>query len=172
MGGMKLSRADGTSMSATEYEDSAAANSDLTVFNNQFAVKSSADTSETTYTCDWAKWLGYYKALPELQSMTDKMAIWTVGKGVKADEKTLKILEKIKGFGKDSFNTIMYNQERTSRIAGDSYAEIIETKRGELRNLKPLNPGSIKIVADGFGIIERYEQYHQGKLVRNFDPDD
>src|SRR3990167_362196 len=164
-----LTQASVTDFSAVEYSDMAQGK-DQSVYNNVYEVQSANDTSETTYQVNWVKWLGHYEAIPELQTMVDKLSIWTVGKGVKG--KDVKKTEKITGFGKDTFNTIMYNQHRTMRICGDSFAEIIGTKRKELRNLKPLNPGSIKIIADGFGIITRYEQYHQGKLVRKFDPED
>ena len=83
-----------------------------------------------------------------------------------------KITDKIVGYGKDTFDTIMFNQHRTMRIGGDSYAEIITTKRRELRNLKPLNPGTIKLIADGFGLINRYEQWINGEIHKTFNPDD
>jgi len=113
---------------------------------------------ETKYTTEWAKWHGYYRGIPEIQAVVDAKARWTVGKGFEADEKTKQMLSKIKGFGKDTFNSLLYNLCRTYTIGGDSYAEIIKDKAGRLINLKPLNPASITIVVDKFGILTRYEQ--------------
>jgi hypothetical protein len=111
---------------------------------------------ETTYQTDWMKWHGYYRAIPELQAVIDAKARWTVGKGYKSSQK--KILDQIRGFGKDTFNSILYNAIRTYTIGGDFFAEIIRDNGGTLINLKPLNPGSIKIVTNAYGMIVRYEQ--------------
>lgn len=70
----------------------------------------------------YSQYLGYYKDIPELAAVIDAKATWTVGKGFKADEKTTMELSKIKGFGKDTFNTILENMARTKEIGGDSYA--------------------------------------------------
>ena len=44
-------------------------------------------------------------------------------------------------------------------VAGDSYAHIIRNKENtKIINIKPLNPGKMKIVVDGAGMIKRYEQ--------------
>ena len=115
---------------------------------------------ETTWqNGEWATYNGFYREYPELQATIDKMALWSVGKGFKADASTTKKLETIKGFGKDTFNQIIENMIRVYLINGDSYAEIIKNpKTNKLINLKPLNPGAMKIVANSQGIIKRYEQ--------------
>jgi len=106
---------------------------------------------------EWLKWKGYYDSVPELQSVIDKKAVWTVGKGFKADTRTKKILNKIRGCGIDSFNTIMQNLVRTYTIGGDAFAEIMKNRRGDIINLKPLSPENIKIIANDKGIITKYE---------------
>lgn len=132
-----------------------------------------ADQKETTYTCEhWTQWLGYYKTIAELSSSIDAKATWTVGKGFQADEGTTFILDRITGWGKDTFNTIIENMIRTYHIAGDAYAEIITDPDGYLINLKPLDPSSIRIVADRKGVIIRYEQISKIKLpTKKFKPD-
>lgn len=110
------------------------------------------------YTPDWDKWFGYYKTIPELQAVIDKYAMWVGGKGYEADGKVKKRLDKITGMGKDTFDDIMWNLVRMGKICGDSFAEIIRNKRGELINLKPINPGSIVIKSNARGIITKYEQ--------------
>jgi len=155
---------------------SKARDTDMTNQVSDFSVSTATDTGvsgigETTYQADWTKWLGYYYKIPELASVIDKKAMFTVGKGYTADAKTTKILDRIRGWGKDTFNIILQNTTRTYTIAGDSYAEIIKDTAGRLINLKPLNPGSMKIVANKFGLIKRYEQVARGVNVQTWKPE-
>ena len=115
------------------------------------------DTDTNDYTVPWSTWNGYYQGVAELKAVIDKKAVWTVGKGFKADDKTTSLMAKWRGMGKDTANDIYENLVKTYTIGGDAFAEIIKNKRGVITNLKPLNPGNIKIVADKFGIILRYE---------------
>ncbi len=116
-------------------------------------------TKETTYqNTKWTSWLGYYNTIPELKIAVDTKADWVVGNGFTTDEITQLLLGTIKGHGKDSFNTILENMERTSYIGEDAYAEIIRDDKGVLANLKPLDPSSIIVVANKKGRIIRYEQ--------------
>lgn len=150
---------------------SSAANTDMTNKVINVTVDYATSTSETEFRPNWDKWNGYYKVIPELHAVVDKKAIWTVGKGYTADEKTSKILDRIRGNGKDTFNDILFNAVRTMTICGDFFAEIVKNKRGELRNLKPLNPGSIKIIANAQGIITRYEQWTIMGKYGSFSPE-
>ena len=135
------------------------------------------DAPGTRYTPDWSKWFGYYKDVAELQAVVNKAAMWTLGKGYEAESKTKELLKKIRGCGKDTFNDLMFNQCVAFTVGGDSFAEIIKNKRGELKNLKPINPGSLTIVSNARGIITGYEQVVQpdpGKKRRvvSFAPDE
>ena len=116
------------------------------------------DHPGTKYYPDWRKWFGYYKVIPELQAVINKMAVWTVGKGYEADKKTQEKLDKIRGCGKDTFDSVIFNLQVTKRVGGDAFAEIVRNKRGELRNLKPINPGSMVVLSNHKGIITGYEQ--------------
>ncbi|MAF42900.1 MAG: hypothetical protein CMI54_01850 [Parcubacteria group bacterium] len=106
---------------------------------------------------EWTTYNGFYRQYPEVKAQIDKLGLWTVGKGYDADEKTEKKLSKIRGFGKDSFNSIMENMVKIKKINGDSFAHIIKDSAGRLINLKPLNPGRTRIVTNEMGIIDRYE---------------
>ena len=124
-------------------------------------------TKETEYlNADAAQYLGYYKSIPELKMAIDAKATWTIGKGFSSEPVTELTLSVIKGFGKDTFNSILENLIREYHIYGDAYAEVI--RDGEkLVNLKPLNPAKIKIIADSKGVIKRYEQVTgEGKVKR------
>ena len=123
---------------------------------------------------DWSQYLGYYKEIPELAAVVDTKATWIAGRGYDADEMTTMLLDGIRGNGFDTFNTIMENCVRTYHIGGDSYCEIIRKRTfkdigknilkkvirreqtkgtGQLINLKPLDPGKMKHVANKKGII-------------------
>jgi len=131
------------------------------------------DQKETEWTNTlWSSYLGYYKTIPELQAAIDAKATWTVGRGFKANPLTELKLMSIKGNGKDTFNSILENAIRTYHIGGDAFLEIIRDEDGELMNLKPLDPSTIKIVANQEGRIIRYEQMSKimGKSSIKFKP--
>lgn len=125
---------------------------------------------------NWSQYLGYYKEIPELAAAIDAKATWTVGKGFKADPETTFLLDNIKGFGKDTFNTILENAIRTYHIGGDAFLEIIRSPQTNFMvNLKPLDPGSIKIITNKAGIIIRYEQTHKTdskKTINSWKPEE
>lgn len=135
------------------------------------STDASAGEEETRYTNSKAgQYLGYYKVIPELKMAIDAKATWTIGKGFQADELTWLRLSTIKGFGKDTFNSILENMVREYHIYGDAFAEIIRDDDGVLINLKPLDPATITIVADAKGLIKRFEQSVKGKPVKKFEP--
>jgi len=148
----------------TENRINSAVASDLTNAMTDYSVDTqqtdgTTGNGETIYTnTEWSQQHGYYKTIPELRAVIDAKATWTVGKGFDTDPDTTMILDRIKGFGGDTFNTILENMIRTYNIGGDSFAEIIRDDEGEPINLKPLDPSSINIIADDKGIILRYEQ--------------
>lgn len=144
--------------------------------DNVTSVTVAAATTETTNYPEWSSphwstWYGYYKKVPDLKSIIDAKATWTVGKGYEADEATKAILDKIKGNGIDTFNTILQNQVRTYTIGGDAFAEIVRTG-GKIINLKPISPNSIKVLGSSKGVIARYEQWINGKIANKFEPED
>lgn len=126
---------------------------------------------ETTWqNTKWSQWLGYYKTVPEVKTAIDMRAIWTLGKGYKANVRTTILLDSIKGWGMDTFNSILKNMIVTRRVGGDAYAEIIRDKN-KLINLKPLDPGTIVIVVNSQGMIKRYEQTSKTtKVTKKFEP--
>jgi len=121
------------------------------------------DAQNTWCNANWQQQLGYYKKIPELKASIDALATWTVGKGFSADPQTTFVCDSIKGWGKDTFNSILENLIRTAKISGDSYAEIIRDEKLKLINLKILDPGSMTIIANKNGLIESYEQHSKIK---------
>ena len=136
------------------------------------------DQKETTWMNNhFAQDLGHYTNIPEVASVIDVKAIWTVGKGYKADEQTTMLLDTIKGNGFDTFNSILENMERTMEIGGDSYSEKIYDENDVLLNLKPLDPEVMKHVANPQGLIIRFEQVAKtgktkGETIRKFKPEE
>ncbi len=113
----------------------------------------------------WTTYNAYAKKHNSVKSVMKKLRMWSVGKGYKADDKTKKILDKIRGWGKDTFNSVMGNQVEIKHTNGDSYAEIITSDEKPLKddgsnlaNLKPLNPGSMKHVVNEQGMLTGYLQ--------------
>ena len=158
-----------TELNSASKGDNATAITDYTVDGQQ--TDSATGDKETEYLITKAsQYLGYYKQIPELKMAIDTKATWTVGKGIDTDEITGLEIDTLTGFGKDSFNAILENLIRSYHIYGDSFAEII--REGEkIINLKTLDPGTIKIIADSKGIIKRYEQKVKSGVTK-FKPED
>jgi hypothetical protein len=155
--------------------------SDLTNAVTDFSVDTqvvdgATDQKETTWMdTDFTQYWGYYKdkKTPEITSAIDAKATWTVGKGFKADEITTMLLDTIKGFGKDTFNTILENAMRMMLISGNFYAEIIRDEEDNLINLKPLDNQNIRHVVNRQGQIIRFEQTakQKGEPPKKFKPE-
>ena len=168
-----------------ETDISSAVVSDLSNQVKDFSVSTQTtdahtDQKETFWIDDnWTKYFGYYTddKIPEITSVIDGKASWTIGKGVdreKLDPETKLILDSITGFGFDTFNTILENAMRTMLIGGNFYAEIIRDKDKELINLKPIDPSVMKNIVNGKGIITGFEQISKvkGKSPHRFKPED
>lgn len=178
--GQKISSADTTNFSGKSYANTAAAK-DPTLYPSAFSITSAQSTSESEYqNTNFSEQLGAYLEVSELAGLIDRKAQFVVGKGFEVikNKSKAKYIDQIKGNGLDSFNTILYNAVRTFTIGGDFFAEIIRNKRGEIRNIKPLNPSTVKVVANSKGIITKYKLYPQGAPLGNddaailMDPDD
>lgn len=138
---------------------------------NFVVIPRTIDESMTTetkwYSSDFTKWLGYYKTVPELKQAIDSLAMWVAGRGYTTDSETKVILENIKGWGEDSFDTILRNMLIIKKINGDAFAEIIrDPSTKTIVNLKPLNPSNMAIVVDDKGIITGYEEHNNKEKIR------
>jgi len=109
------------------------------------------------YYSDAAKYLGYYKNIPEVKQGVLSLARWTAGKGWKAEAKFMqKRLEQIRGWGEDSFDSICKNLIVMKKVVGDAFAEIMRDDKGDLINLKPISPERIAVVVNNKGMIKHY----------------
>lgn len=108
-------------------------------------------------TQSWTTNNGYYTGHSSVKTVINKLAMWTAGKGYNIKGKgTQKIIDKIIGSGKETFDEVIKNQVRVRHIDGDSYAEIIGGKGTKLLNLKPLNPGAVKVYYNELGMLDHY----------------
>lgn len=162
-----------------EYKIKNTVSSDLSSAMAAYSVDTQAtdgptDQKETSWiTSTWNQNLGYYKTLPELRAVIDVRATWAVGKGYFAEPETAIILDGVKGWGKDSFNSIIENLLRTADIDGNAYAEIIRDKEKNPINLKPIDPEVMRHIVNGKGILIRFEQTSKiNKAVKKFDPEE
>ena len=107
----------------------------------------------------WKKYLGYYYNNSQTAASIDRKAVWTVGQGFDFKGNVVKrfLANRKLGLGKDTLTGIFYNLDRTAQIGGDVLAEIIKDKSGRLVNLKPINPGRLKIIVNEKGRVIRYE---------------
>lgn len=121
---------------------------------------------------NWSIYNGYYKQNNPIKGIINKLGTWSVGKGIEAEENVDKILRRIRGWGKDSFDDILNNLVRVRHINGDAYAEIIRDTAGRLINLKPLNPGRMVHVVNGQGILQFYEWRKSNGLVEKMEVKD
>ena len=120
---------------------------------------------------EWTKQWGFLNDVAEFHSAMIMKSIWNVGKSYQTDPETQVILDNITGWGKDTFDDILFNMDLIRRVGGDSYAEIMRDEEGTIINLKPLDPGAMKIILNKKGVIIRYEQ-HIGGEVEKFNPKD
>jgi hypothetical protein len=130
--------------------------------------------NESTYdNLNFTKWYGYYCSIPELKSAIDAFATWVLGQGYKTiSAETEIMLRHIKGWGEDTFLSILWNMLVVKKIHGDAYAEIIKDKKtGILINIKPLDPASMKVVCNKGGKIIRYEHSKSGNK-QTFEPEE
>src|SRR3990167_9000986 len=88
----------------------------------------------------WTTYWGYFNAIADLKSAMIMKAIWDVGKGwISEDPETQVILEHIQGWGKDTFDDVLFNMLIQMRVGGDAFAErVLDEDSGTLLNLKPL----------------------------------
>lgn len=152
-------------------------------FGTPETVIPSADTDgigagdETEYmNSQWREQYGAFVNVAEYQNALLMKGIWNTGKGWTASVRTTNLLSLYTGWGKDTFDDIIYNQDVMSMAAGDSFAQIIRTPNAKIPiNLKPLNPGTIRTVVGRNGRLKRYEQVSRTpdkRVVKTFSPDD
>jgi len=132
----------------------------------------STDKETRWQNTDWPEYYGWYLLVPEVKQSVDVSTVWICGKQWRSPNAWDRVtLHNIRGIGRESFQQILQNMVRVKKIAGDSFAEIIRGPDDRIINLKPLDPGSMVIVANKKGIITRYEQV-KGKETIKYEVDE
>lgn len=131
-------------------------------------VPTSRGTKISNQNIEFTSWHGYYREIPELQGMIDRLANWVIfgGDDTQPNDKDITFktkadrnkFERITGFGKDTPEDVLYNLFRLGKICGTSIAEIIKTPKKGLVNLKPLDPSTIQVIANNKGRLEKFKQ--------------
>lgn len=112
-----------------------------------------------------SKYYGFYYEIGEFRTAVNAFATWVIGQGYDTDMTNTGIFENIRGWGEDTFDSILWNMIAVKKFNGDSYAEIIRDSDGELLNLKVLDPRRMTIVTNKKGMIKAYKyQTAEGKL--------
>jgi hypothetical protein len=161
-------------MDISKTTESSISTSVVNVEPSSKTIDGESGLDETTWTnSNWTKYWGIFNSCPEFKSAVLMKGIWNVGKGYEADERTKVILSLITGWGKDTFDDIIFNMDVIRKIGGDSYAERIkDPETGILLNLKPLDPSTMTHVVGKDGILKRFEQRTaDGKIIK-FKPED
>lgn len=123
---------------------------------------------------DWPEKLGYYSEIPEYQKAIHTYATWVLGKGFTTpSSRNQVILDNFTGWGEDSIHAILWNMLVVKKINGDSFAEIVrDEETGELTNLKPLDPGRMRVVVGPKGTIIGYDYRQLTKEYKRFEPEE
>ena len=123
-------------------------------------------TGETYwYFSDFSEKLGYYLTIPEYKRAVDTFATQVLSKGFEAKDPRVRVeLDHLKGWGEDNFLAIMWNMLVMKKVNGDSFAEIMRDEKTNLIiNIKPLDPGRMRVVVNPKGFLKRYDYLQTGK---------
>ena len=147
--------------------------SNVTDFSvDPISTEGPTDQKETKRSNDnFDQYNGYVHSTP-LKSIIYTKARWITGKGVQAPPADMAIMDKWRGSGKDTKNSIIKNLVMQAYTGGDGFAEIIRDdsvfrkifmwfgilKPKKPANLKPLDPSTISVILNPQGMILRYEQ--------------
>ena len=112
------------------------------------------------YNSNWTTYLGYLKTIPEYRNAVRALSIYTCGRGWTAPDKEVQaMLENIRGWGEDTFDSIMQDMIIVKKTNGDAYCEIMRNpdNPSTIINLKKLNPGRVRQVVNENGILIGYD---------------
>lgn len=127
------------------------------------------------HNAEFPKFFGYYKEIPELKKAIDAYSTWVLGKGFTTNRYTQRVLDNIKGWGEDTFNSILWNMVVMKKVNGDAFAEIIrEETTGRLINIKPISPSRMRVVVNAKGKITSYDYMDSKnqKLEHSYKPNE
>ncbi|KKK51552.1 hypothetical protein LCGC14_3113800 [marine sediment metagenome] len=120
---------------------------------------------------DAAKYYGFYYGVGEYRAALNAFATWAVGQGYTVDNvKDKVILDHIRGWGEDTFLSIIWNMIVVKKFNGDSYAEVIRNEKGTLINLKVLDPRRMAHISNKQGVLDHYEYSQSDGTAKKLKP--
>ena len=126
---------------------------------------------------DAAKYYGFYYGVGEYRAALNAFATWAVGQGYTADNARDKvILDHVRGWGEDTFLSILWNMIVVKKFNGDSYSEVIREKGDKAKitdviiNIKPLDPRRMAHVSNKQGVIDHYEYTQSNGKIETLKP--
>jgi len=129
-------------------------------------------TKITSQKIEYDRWNGFFREIPELQAVVDRLGTWVIYGGDDSDPKAEDITFKTPadekrfksfvGYGKDTPKGILYNLFRQGKICGNTVGEIIRGKKKGVINLKPLDPGTITVNANEKGFLKPFTHTPKG----------
>lgn len=107
---------------------------------------------------DAKKHLGYLKNVAIYRNAVLALGFWTAGKGWETKHDKTKVeLDRIRGKGYESFQSIMESMIVMKKTVGDAFCEIIRSDSGSLINLKQISPERMRVIYGEGGMLLRYE---------------
>lgn len=81
------------------------------------------------------------------------------------------LIKKVRDFcDKVDLDSILLESTINALVFGDAFVEIIYNKKGEITNLKSIDPKTMWIETDKYGRVKHYYQKISGKRLPNIDP--
>lgn len=125
---------------------------------------------------NFTKYYGFYSKIGEYKSAINSFATWVMGQGYESDVRTKVILDHIKGWGEDTFFSIIWNMITVKKFAGDSYSEVIREKgdKAEITdiiiNIKTLDPRRMAHISNQKGVLDHYEYTQSDGKIKTLKP--
>ena len=111
---------------------------------------------------DWPTYSGFLKSVPQYWQAVRSLGIWAFGKGYICPLTEHQVtLERIRGWGNESFDEILISMLMEKKTNGDAFAHIVRNDNGTLVNIRKLNPSNVRIEVGEDGLINQY-RHRQG----------
>ena len=123
-------------------------------------LDSVSPSQEITYVYfpDAAKYYGLYLQIPEIFNAANALSTWSVSRGWKASDPTLKAqLDHIRGVGNESFTKIMWNHEVQKLVTGDAFIEVKRNDKQQILNMLNISTERVRVAFGKNGLIKFYE---------------
>ncbi len=126
---------------------------------------------------DAAKYYGFYYGVGEFRAAINAFATWTVGLGYDTEDARTKVtLDHVRGWGEDTFLSVLWNMIVVKKFNGDSYSEVIREKGDKAKitdiiiNIKTLDPRRMAHISNKQGVLDHYEYTQSDGKIKILKP--